>query len=473
MYKFKADGLEDKLKYSKPFSFFESVREKFQKAGKDNFLSLEEAETASSEVKDDSYNVQKKLTKEIYENQVDYMSKIYSKLHKANVKEEKKKELVTESFNRNVFEEKATKDLIAIKELLEFTFEGKDAAFDRLKDEIFEMTKDALNDVINLYQETDVKPRYISLALAHKELSESEIFNIYKRHLKEHLQENYMKPILSGKIEELEETESIKKFAKFLTENGIDTDLDALIAYVPFENQLKDFFENMFIPEGAKYKINLFMESQDDVYYEFFDKNAKILTESIEEKIGKIVSLIAPFLFDKVVDGVDDMEVDPTKLAGVSIACKRVNDGPMACTVSKKEDEDSEGSEDSDTDDIPMDGVPSNEEINEKLDEDEIDENPEELSDDAEEELKDEMEAEMIDDVVEGESEDEIEKEAEEEGETVEEEKKEKEELKESTTLDAPKELTEAQKKEIEKEEVQNDEASNFSLENPEAPVEK
>jgi len=386
-YKFRSHDIEDKIKYAKPNTFFETVRQKFQKTRK-NYRNLEETNVS---IKD--FDLSKKIVQESYGDRLGFMSKIAKKFGTAAKAEKRKKALITESYNINVFTEKAKKDMVYFKALFENTFNDLSEEFQELKNEIINIFESVLKDTIELYQETNTKPRYLTPNLAKIDISESEIIDIYNRHFKYFLQENYLKPLFN---QELNEAEDIKKFAKFLAENGYKVNMEDVITYLGFEKSLKQFLESVLIPETSKKKIELFMESQDSMYYEIFDKNAKVLQESIESGIAKIASMLAPFLFNKVVDA--DMETNPVNFAGISIICKKVNDGPMICKV-KKGDEIN-----TDIDDIPEDLDDAlgcdidNSEEDLPLDDEDIEISEEDI--DPEKLLKDELEAEEIDDVV-------------------------------------------------------------------------
>jgi hypothetical protein len=386
MYKFSAEGLDDKIKYIKPFSFFESVREKFKKANlEENFLDAKKSLEESTVVENDDFKKKAQLTKEIYENKIAYMSRLYSKINKANDRIEKKAEFITESFNRNLFEEKMNKDLVYFKHILENVLpSGESKVYQELHETVYELMKEALIKTIELYEETNVKPRYLTPALNAKNIEETKIIDLYNTHFKKYLTENYIIPLRKGKIEELNESEDIKQLTRYLIENGIEENIDNIIAYLPFEKRVKEFLENVLIPEPARKKIEYFIESQDLAYFDIYEKNAKTIYESLEDIIEKIASIISPFLFKNSVDIDTDEEMNPLKYAGVSIMCRKVNDGPMVCKVKKEETGDDKNIEDVEDDENIEDIAKEVEKIAEK---------------DAEvikEELKDELEADAI-----------------------------------------------------------------------------
>ena len=332
-YKINFDELEDKIKYIKPNSLTQAISKKFQNSSyfKDT---IEESLVIDNKETNNNFEEKAKFVEEAYGNNLKFMNKIYSKLAKTNKIIEEQKELVKESFNKNVFVLKTERDLQFFKDLIETTF----ADMPRIKEEMYNKIKEILVEAIELYKETNTKPRFINPNLVRQDLTENEIINIYKKNFKNYLEKNYLKKIKSNQLEENEINE-IKQFTKFLVENNYNVNLDEIMVYYPFEKALASFFESIIIPDLSKRKIQLFMESQHPDYFELFDKNAKTLMESIEEKIAKIASMLAPFLFKDIVDA--DIE-KPEKYAGISIVCKKVNDGPMICEVNKKDDTEAE-----------------------------------------------------------------------------------------------------------------------------------
>ena len=190
-YKFRSHDIEDKIKYVKPNSFFETVRHKFQKTGK-NYLNLEESTNVA--LKD--FDLTKKIVEETYGNQLGFMKKVFSKIGSAQKAEKRKAELITENYSRNIFTEKAQKDLIYFKTLFENAFEGQPKELQKLKHEIIDLFESVLKDVIELYQETNTKPRYISPTLNKVYMTEDEIIKVYNRHFKQFLQEKLFKTVV-------------------------------------------------------------------------------------------------------------------------------------------------------------------------------------------------------------------------------------------------------------------------------------
>ena len=189
-------------------------------------------------------------------------------------------------------------------------------------------------------------------------------------------------------------------------ENGIDVNLDDLVVYLPFEKAVKEFFESILLPEGSKYKLKLFLENQDEIYFEYFEENAKFLEECVSNDISKIASLVAPFLFKKKVDAEMSEDFNPIKMAGVSMACEKIDGGPTVCKISKEGNEDPEDIEDDIENDIENDDIDNKEDLEKEIEkiaaEDSLGlegENADSSDDEIIDEIKDELEASAIDNV--------------------------------------------------------------------------
>jgi len=345
MYKFRIKDIDEKIKYIKPNSFYKNAMEKIKKSKifeeiQESAVSYE-IETKQIQIDKNSTAAEnnKMIVEETYGNPLSFMKTVSSKIAKAKKQERRKMELITESFNSNVFEDKTLKDLKYFNYLIESTLnplENEIKNINELKEVLYDKIKEALVESVTLYKETNVKPRFLTPAFAKKELTENELINLYEVNFKKFLTENYLTPVRKNEFKD-EIKSDLKKITKYLTENGIDANLDTLTLYLPFEKSIREFFESILIPEPSKYKINLFLENQDPIYFELFENNAKILQENVEEKIAHIASMIGPFLFKNKVDTDLESGYNPLKLAGLSIACERIDDGPMVCKAKKAE----------------------------------------------------------------------------------------------------------------------------------------
>ncbi len=113
--------------------------------------------------------------------------------------------------------------------------------------------------------------------------------------------------------------------AKLLTEasiaSGLSTEIDSelFLKYALFENTLVQNTFKLILPEVLEERTDSFIGLQDAEYFEVFTKNAASLKGQIEESCLKMVSMIAPKLFEEST-GLKDSGVE--KFAGISAAIK-------------------------------------------------------------------------------------------------------------------------------------------------------
>lgn len=239
-----------------------------------------------------------------------FIAGIYDKASKANKKEEFKRELVMESFQITKAKKKLEKDV----QYFNYLFEN--FVDDVFKDQYKELLESAFDDTIKLYRECDVTPRFISQALDTNELNESQIVDIYKNKLNRTIKEDYTKPMLSGKITELYESQ-IKEITKKLIQEGSEIDANQVKVYMPFEETLYQFNRSILVPDIAESRINAFMESVTEEYLEFIEESAADILQQLEKKIKLLSAMISPNVFDKVVDAEG---IEAPKMAGITIA---------------------------------------------------------------------------------------------------------------------------------------------------------
>ena len=225
--------------------------------------------------------------------------------------------LMTEAFHLNKVQKKLTKDITYFNYLYEnFVPEVFQSDYQVLLEGIFE-------DTIRLYQECDVTPRVISPAIDSNELNESQVIDLYKNALNHSIKENYTKPLLSGKISELFESE-IKILTKKLLEENVVADANQIRIFLPFEETLYRFNREVLIPRVAESRMSSFMESTTSEYTDLLEESAEDILRAVEKKIKLLTSMISPGMFDKAVD---TEGVDAPKMAGVSITVdKNFND---------------------------------------------------------------------------------------------------------------------------------------------------
>ncbi len=255
---------------------------------------------------------QKAPTKEILlENY--YNPSIASGIHEQvkNSKKETtlKKTLMTESFNIAKAEKKLSKDINYFNYLYENFVD------DVFKEDYEILLESIFQDTIKLYQECDVTPRLLSPAMESRELNENQIVGLYKNNLNESIKNNYTKPLLSGKINELYESE-ITTLTKKLIEEGVTADIEQVRVYMPFEETIYQFNKSVIIPEIAQSRMEAYIESTTDEYNEMIEECALDMMKGLGKKVKLLSSMVGPNMFSKAVD-IDG--VDAPKMAGISI----------------------------------------------------------------------------------------------------------------------------------------------------------
>jgi len=239
-----------------------------------------------------------------------FIADMYTQAEKAKKKGASKKSLVMESFEMRKAHKKLEKDIVYFNYLFEnFVDEAFEEQYKVLLESIFD-------DTIKLYSECDVTPRLASQALDSTELNESQIVDIYKNRLNTTIKNEYTKPMLSGKITELYESQ-IKDITRKLIQEGSDLDANAVKVYMPFEETLYQFNKSILVPDIAISRIESFMESVTEEYLEFIEESAVDILQQLEKKIKLLTAMISPNVFNKAVDAEG---IDAPKLAGITIA---------------------------------------------------------------------------------------------------------------------------------------------------------
>jgi hypothetical protein len=237
------------------------------------------------------------------------MSEISIMADKAQKKEEIKKSLFTESFSLSKMEKKLNMDLKYFNYLLENFVD------DSFKNQYVELLESIFENTIALYRECDVTPRVISLALNPEELNENQMIAIYKNFMNEIIKKEYAKPLTEGTLYE-KYYDELKRFTKLVIEEGTDVNLDKIKIYMPFEETVNFMVKKVLFPDGASHKIETFFESITPEYYELFEDTAEDIMNKLHQKIRLLSSIIAPKIFDKVVD---TEGINASKMAGVTI----------------------------------------------------------------------------------------------------------------------------------------------------------
>ena len=234
---------------------------------------------------------------------------IHQQAEKSKKSKKHRKNLVTEAFHIKKAQKKLNSDIAYFNYLYEnFVDDIFKKDYETLLESIFE-------DTIRLYQECDVTPRLISPALDSNELNENQIVELYRNNLNESVKNNYTKPLLSGKINELYENE-IRTLTKKLLEENVSANTDQIRIYLPFEETIYRFNREVLIPKTAESRMESFMESMSADYMDLLEETAEDIMRGIEKKIKLLTSMISPNMFSKVVDADG---VDAPKMAGISI----------------------------------------------------------------------------------------------------------------------------------------------------------
>ncbi len=236
-----------------------------------------------------------------------FMYSIYEQTENAKKKLADKRVLTTESFNMNRVQKKLSKDINYFNYLFENFVQ------DELKGQYESLLESVLETTIRLYQECDVTPRVMSPAMQSEELTESQLVDIYKSNLNYNIKEQYTKPLLSGKVAELYESQ-MNTLVHKLVEEGIEVDMDAIAIYLPFEESMYSFNRSVLIPEAADMRVQSFIKGQGELV-DLFENTAADILQDLEKKIKLLTSLVSPGAFDAVVDS----DVDGKQMAGITI----------------------------------------------------------------------------------------------------------------------------------------------------------
>jgi hypothetical protein len=238
-----------------------------------------------------------------------FIAEMYEKSSQASKKETFKKSLVMESFDMRKAKKKLEKDIVYFNYL-----------YENFVDEVFsdqykELLESIFDDTIKLYNECDVTPRLVSQALDTNELNESQIIDIYKNRLNTAIKNDYTKPMISGKITSIYESQ-LREVTKKLIEEGSTIDAEQVKIYLPFEETMYKFNKEILVPEIATSRIDAFMESVTEEYLEFIEESAADILQDLEKKIKLLTAMISPNVFDKAVDADG---IDAPKMAGITI----------------------------------------------------------------------------------------------------------------------------------------------------------
>ncbi len=165
----------------------------------------------------------------------------------------------------------------------------------------------------NLYKETNVTPRMISLGI-NEDLTEAENINLYENALTHSLEKNFRIPLLQGNLLQ-EAEEEVKNIIKMTVDKGMndlgEINPSEMATYLPFQNTVKDHVSETLIPDASMIKVDDFVNAQDETYNQF-DGNAPEVLAKLDNILNKISTMLSPALFNDKVDMGED-NFDGTK----------------------------------------------------------------------------------------------------------------------------------------------------------------
>jgi hypothetical protein len=300
-----------------------------------------------STVLEESIQVQKFEEAKTAKFDPDFIFNTANKAKKLQKIEEAKTFISTDKYNEEKLKEKFKIDLPYLKSLEEgFKFEETKETYNRILEEALVITAD-------LYKETNTTPRLTSLALD-STLTESEAFAIYENKFKNSLEENFRLKLLNGTLLE-ENMEPVKKIIKISVDKGLGEDVGEIDpakmgTVLGFNNVLGDHLKDVMLPEGARQKIESFLDTQAPDYKNI-PGNADELLHKLHEKIDALTTLLSGIEFDKNVEM--DEDIDAGKYSAVAKVCSMSGDENVpGCAKSEaaeaEEDLDNDGTPDED-----------------------------------------------------------------------------------------------------------------------------
>jgi len=179
--------------------------------------------------------------------------------------------------------------------------------------------------------EANVEPKLLTPALEEnsfnslklKELTESQVYEIYSNHLEDKIKKDIAKPIFEGTFNS-DYNEKIKYIIESIVQSGVkltEESTEYLTKYAIFENSLNNIFQEIVFPRDMKNKIDLFESCQDPEYFEMFPENISTLKTDMEDSSLDLASTIAPKMFADAI-GASSSEIEPFRKASKIIIIK-------------------------------------------------------------------------------------------------------------------------------------------------------
>jgi hypothetical protein len=204
-----------------------------------------------------------------------------------------KTNLVGDRFNQELFEAKVENDAsFFIKMMNNLEESTKVETIGKLQP-LFENVKDIL-------QEVNLKPRSCSAAVDNQELNESTITDIYSKYLTENITKQYSQPLFEGTLL-ADNADHSKLLMESLIKTGASdkVNVEHFTKYALFENTLFENMSSMIIPSSLRKEIDTFISIQESSYFEMFDRNAKVLLEENDAIMSDIIGNLAVMLFEE------------------------------------------------------------------------------------------------------------------------------------------------------------------------------
>ena len=221
-----------------------------------------------------------------------------------------------ERYSDQILENKLIKDIGFFKEI------GERYIQESHSEQYGSKLKALLENVEGIYKEVNVKPYLVSAALNEntigkvrlnqKQLTENEIFKIYSNYLEKNIRNSFSKPLFEGTL-----LNDYKKDIKSLMEAVVITESASEIGentelftkYAIFEKLIYESIMDIMFPGNTKEKIELFENTQNQEYFEVFEKNIRTMRKELQENCLDLASMIAPTMFANSVEsaGIPDM----------------------------------------------------------------------------------------------------------------------------------------------------------------------